>query len=158
MGWDLLNTGTNRRSGLSPVAAETDDLVLRAGRMAYSNPRWMPACGDASITRTPADLAPDSAHLRSVVAAVDHAIDAVAQIAIQDRDCVHKAFTEGRRYIATRLLPADCDIPYRYTPVPSPRAQPLLSGYDATVETCIGAVIALDGLAIAIEAPSAHSR
>ena len=49
--WDLLSTGIHKRAGLSPVAAEMDDLVLRIGRLAYRNPGWTPACGDASLAR-----------------------------------------------------------------------------------------------------------
>jgi hypothetical protein len=154
MEWDLLSTGINRRHGLSRVAIAADDLVLRLGRMAYSNPGWTPACGDASIPQTPADLAPGDTYLRNVLAAVHRAMDAVTQIAIQDRYCVHGAFTEGRLYTPTRLLPADYDIPYRYTPTPASRAQPLLNGYDLAVQTSSTATAALDNLAIAAETPS----
>lgn len=35
---DLLSTGTHKRAGISQVAAEMDDLVLRIGRLAYRNP------------------------------------------------------------------------------------------------------------------------
>ncbi len=152
--WDLLSTGLDRGKGLSQVAAEADDLVLRIGRMAYRNPRWTPACGNASLTRDPADLAPAATDLPMVAAVVHRATDTITQIAIQDRQCVRQAFTEGRLYIATRLLPADYDIPYRYTPVPSSRAQPLLSGYNLAVKTCSAATAALDNLALATEAPS----
>ena len=41
----------HKRAGISPVAAEMDDLVLRIGRLAYRNPGWTPACGDASLAR-----------------------------------------------------------------------------------------------------------
>jgi len=46
-----------RAAGLTPVAAEIGDLALRAGRLAYRNPQWTPACSHASLTRDPADLA-----------------------------------------------------------------------------------------------------
>ena len=51
--WDLLSTGTHKRPGLSPVAAEMDDLLLRIGRLAYRNPGWTPACGDATLSASP---------------------------------------------------------------------------------------------------------
>ncbi len=55
--WDIVTTGAFRGVGVTPVAAEIGDLALRAGRLAYSNPHWTPACADASLTRDPADLA-----------------------------------------------------------------------------------------------------
>ena len=36
--WDLLSTGTSHGSGVSRVANEIGDLVLRIGRLAYANP------------------------------------------------------------------------------------------------------------------------
>jgi hypothetical protein len=86
--WDLLSTGTHKRAGISPVAAEMDDLVLRIGRLAYRNPGWTPACGDASLARQAADLAPDADTIPTVLAAVHHATDTLTHIAVTDRRCV----------------------------------------------------------------------
>jgi hypothetical protein len=152
--WDTLSTGLDRPKGLSLVAAEAGGLVLRIGRIAYCNPAWTPASGDASRFRDPADLAPAVADLRTAVAAVHQATDAITQIAVQDSHCVHGAFAEGRLYIPTRLLPGDYDIPYRYTPAPLSKVQPLLTGYTLAAEACTAATAALDELALAIEAPS----
>lgn len=33
--WDIVTTGASRGSGLTPVAREIDDLVLRTGQLAY---------------------------------------------------------------------------------------------------------------------------
>ena len=63
--WDLLSTGIHKRAGISPVAAEMDDLVLRIGRLAYRNPGWTPACGDASLARQAADLAQKPTPIRA---------------------------------------------------------------------------------------------
>ena len=52
--WGLLSTGTTRGAGVSPVAAEIGDLVLRVGRLAYANPGWTPGCGHHSLARDPA--------------------------------------------------------------------------------------------------------
>jgi hypothetical protein len=51
--WGLLSTGTTHGTGVSRVAAEVGDLVLRVGRLAYANPGWTPACGHASLARDP---------------------------------------------------------------------------------------------------------
>jgi hypothetical protein len=152
--WDLLSTGTHKRAGPSPVAAEMDDLILGIGRLAYRNPGWTPACGDASLARTPADLAPGADGISTVLAAVHHAIDALTHIAVTDQRCVRQAAADHRLYIPTRLLPEDCDIPYRYAPAPRSRVTDLLDGYRLAVKTCTAATTALDGLALAAGAPS----
>lgn len=152
--WDLLSTGAHKRAGLSPVATEMDDLVLRIGRLAYRNPGWTPACRDASLARTPADLASDANAISSVLAAVHHATDTLTYIAVTDQRCVRQAAADHRLYIATRLLPEDYDIPYRYTPAPRSRMTALRDGYRLAVTTSTAATTALDDLALAAQVPS----
>ena len=152
--WDLLSTGTHKRAGISPVAAEMDDLVLRIGRLAYRNPGWTPACGDASLARQAADLAPNADAISTVLAAVHHATDTLTHIAVTDRRCVRQAAADHRLYIPTRLLPEDYDIPRSYTPAPRSRVTALLDGYRLAVKTCTAATTALDDLALAAGAPS----
>lgn len=152
--WDLLSTGTHKRAGISPVAAEMDDLVLRIGRLAYRNPGWTPACGDASLARQAADLAPDAGTLPIVLAAVHHATDTLTHIAVTDRRCVRQAAADHRLYIPTRLLPDDYDIPHPHTPAPRSRVTALLDGYRLAVKTCTAATTARDGLALAARATS----
>ena len=73
-----------------------DDLVLRIGRLAYRNPGWTPACGDASLARQAADLAPDAGAIPTVLAAVHHATDTLTHIAVTDRRCVRQAAADHR--------------------------------------------------------------
>jgi hypothetical protein len=152
--WDLLSTGTRKRAGISPVAAEMDDLVLRIGRLAYRNPGWTPACGNASLARQAADLAPDADAVSTVLAAVHHVTDTLTHIAVTDRRCVRQAAADHRLYIPTRLLPDDYDIPRPYTPAPRSRMTALLNGYRLAVKTCTAATAALDDLALAAGATS----
>jgi hypothetical protein len=152
--WDFLSTGTHKPAGISQVAAEMDDLVLRVGQLAYRNPGWTPAYGDASLARKAAELAPDADALSAVLAAVHHATDTLTHIAVTDQRCVRQAAADHRLYIATRLLPADYDIPHRYTPAPRSRVTALLDGYRFAVKTCTAATTALDGFALAAGAPS----
>ena len=152
--WDLLSTGTHKRAGLSPVAIEMDDLVLRIGRLAYRNPGWTPGCRDASLARAPADLAPDADAISTVLAAVHHATDTLTYIAVTDQRCVRQAAADHRLYVPTRLLPEDYDIPYAYTPAPRSRVTGLLDGYRLAVKTCTAATTALDDLALAAGATS----
>jgi hypothetical protein len=146
--WHLLSTGTNHGRGVSRVANEIGDMVLRIGRLAYANPGWTPASGD-SLPRSPVGLAPAAAHLRVVLTAIHHATGTLACIAATDRWCVRRAAADGRLYIPTRLLPADCDIPHPYAPAPLSRVTPLLDGYRLAVKTCAAATAAFDALAVA---------
>ena len=88
--WDLLSTGTNYGNGVSRVANEIGDLVLRIGRLAYANPGWTPASGD-NLPRSPAAFAPAAADLRVVLTAVHHANGTLACIAGTDRWCVRQS-------------------------------------------------------------------
>jgi cell wall assembly regulator SMI1 len=152
--WDLLSTGASRGKVTSHMATEIGDLVLRIGRIAYRNPAWTPTCGDSSLARQAADLAPAAADLPTVLTAVHHATDTLTHVAATDRRCVRSAAADGRLYIATRLLTADYDIPYPYTPAPPSRMEALLTGYDHVASACATATAALDGLALAAGAPS----
>jgi hypothetical protein len=152
--WDLLTTGAHKRAGLSAVAAEMDDLVLRIGRLAYRNPGWRPDCGDASLARQAADLVPDAGGISTVLAAVHHATDTLTHIAVTDQRCVRQAAADHRLYIPTRLLPEDYDVPHPYSPAPRSRVTALLDGYLLAVKTCTAATAALDALAVAARAPS----
>jgi hypothetical protein len=152
--WDLLSTGAHKRAGLSPVATEIDDLVLRIGRLAYRNPGWTPGCRDASLARAPADLAPDGDAVSTVLTAVHHAIDTLTYIAVTDQHCVRQAAADHRLYVPTRLLPEDYDIPYRYSPAPRSRMTALRDGYRLAVKTCTAATRALDDLSLATGAAS----
>jgi hypothetical protein len=85
---------------------------------------------------------------------VHHATDTLTHIAAADARCVRRAAADHRLYIATRLLPADHDIPYPYAPAPRSRVTAVLDGYRLTVKTCTAATAALDDLALAAGAPS----
>ena len=113
-----------------------------------------PACGHHSLPRDPADLAPGTDGLRSVLTAVHHATDTLTHIAVADARCVRRAAADHRLYIATRLLPENYDIPYPYGPAPRSRVTALLDGYRLAVKTCTDATAALDALALTARAPS----
>jgi hypothetical protein len=153
--WDIVSTGNHHDRAVSPVAAEFDDLVVRTGRLAYRNSRWTPACAAASVTRDPADLAATASDIRTVLAAVHHAADAISRVAASDREAVRAAAADHRLYLPTRLLPENYDIPCRYSPVPPPLADELADAYDTAIDTSLRAAIALDDLATTtIDAPS----
>jgi hypothetical protein len=149
--WDTITTGTHHARDISPIAAELEDLPLRTGRLAYDNPRWTPACTDASPPRDPAALGGD---LTDVLAAVHHAIDAISTIATCDTDTVRAAADGHGLYLPTRLLPDKYDIPCLYAPLPPQLARELLRTYDTATAVSRTAAIAIDDLAVTIDSPS----
>jgi hypothetical protein len=152
--WDTVTTGSYRGAGLTPVAEEIGDLAVQAGRLAYRNPRWTPACSDTSLIRDPADLAQVPGDIITVLAAVHHAADAIGRIAAKDQEAVAAAAADSRLYVPVRLLPDKYDIPHPYTAAPSPHADALLAAYDTAVEASTHVMAALDSLATAVDAPS----
>jgi hypothetical protein len=152
--WDIASTGPYTGAGISPVAAEFGDLALRLGRLAYRNPQWTPDCGEASLVRLPEDLGSSPNDICSVLSAAHHAVDAVARIAIEDREAARAAAADHRLYVPTRLAPEEWDIPYPYSPAPSSLVDELLITYDTAIEANKHAVAALDDVAITMGTPS----
>jgi hypothetical protein len=152
--WDIVTTGAPRGTGLTTVAAEIGDLALEAGRLAYRNPDWTPACSDAAVVRDPADLAQSPGGVIAVLAAVHQAADAVSRVAATDQEAVITAAADNRLYVPVRLLSDKYDIPHPYTLAPPTYTQALLTAYDTTVQTASSVTTALDDLAAAIGAPS----
>ncbi len=152
--WDTVSTGIHQGRDTSPVTAELSDLVLRTGRLAYSNPRWTPACADASPRRDPSDLAPAARDITAVLAAVHQAADAISRTADHDTQAVRQAAADHRLYMPTRLLPDHYDIPQPYTRISPPLAGELLSAYDTVTTASLHAAETLDKLAVVMNAPS----
>jgi hypothetical protein len=69
--WYRITTDT--RGTISPAAAETADLALWTGRLAYADSGWTLALGPSQEARHPQALAPDPSDLPGVVAAVHQA-------------------------------------------------------------------------------------
>jgi hypothetical protein len=150
--WDMMIT----ESRLLPTLAMTDasDLVLRIGRLVWDKPDWTPADSRHAPRRTTAALAPEVSAFAGVVSAAHQAVDAFARLAISDMGAVAAAMRAGRLYTPTRSLPADYDVPRPFASVPTARYQALQGAYHVALDASIHAAHALDGLAIAIGAPS----
>ena len=146
--WDTYTTGPG--TALTPVGAEIGDLVLWTGRLAYTNPAWTPAGPHASPVRTGSAIAGTAAMLTDVVTALHQADDALVHIAGNDRESVRSAAAQGNLSVPTRLLTAECDVPYRYTPALPAMIDALLITYDTAVQDATSAATALDILAFAL--------
>jgi hypothetical protein len=145
--WDTFATGVSKQ--LTPAAAEIGDLVLWVGRLAHRDPAWSPARRHGGLLREPAELGGRHDTTTTVLAALQYAADALADIAECERESVRSAAYSHGLFVPTRLLPEDQDVPYRYAVAPRANIRALLDTYDAAVQASHQAVTALDSLASA---------
>jgi hypothetical protein len=142
--WDTFTTGPGAQ--LTLVAGEISDLVLWAGRLAYQNPAWTPARGQASPRRTAVDFSEKPGGITGALAAVSDISGVLAQIAAHDRESVRAAAAKDALFVPTRLLPGGHDLPYRYVPALPAMTDTLLATYDATIRAATRAAAALSNL------------
>ena len=150
--WDLITTET--RGLTAPGIADLGDLVMRLGRLAFTDPLWTPARARRSPLRDPAGLAPGPAQFTAVVSAVHHAVSAVASIADTDLRAVDVAVRADRLHVPTRTLPEHYDVPRKFASAVPATAATLLVAYEAAAAASALAVADLDALAVTVSAPS----
>jgi hypothetical protein len=125
--WYRITTDT--RGTMSPAAAETGDLALWTGRLAYADPSWTPALGPSHEIRTPQALAPELGDLPIFVAAVHQGSETLTRIAAADNSQISAAAEAGRLLVPTRSLPDRFDIPHSFATAPRDRVRALLDAY-----------------------------
>jgi hypothetical protein len=150
--WRRITTDT--RGTITPAAAETAELALWTGRLAYADPRWTPALGPCHAERTPEALAPEPRDLPLVIAAVHQASETLTQIAAADQSQIHAAAEAGRLLVPTRSLPDRFDIPHPFAPAPRDRVMSLLDAYHEAGTASAQATAAIAALAADLRAPS----
>lgn len=157
--WQLVVTDTK---GLTaPGLADIADLAVRLGRIAFRGSAWMPGQDTGVPLRAPAELAPNADGFTAIVSTVHHAADALACVGAADRHAVGLAIRANRLHVPTRTLPSEYDVPYKFGPALPATAAALRDAYDGACEATVGAVAAMDALAVAVDAPSrglAHAR
>jgi hypothetical protein len=118
--WDVIITETRGLTG--PGVSDLGDLIVRLGRLAFTDPQWTPARVRHSPLRDPAEVAPGPAQFTEVVSAVHHAVSAVMSIAATDLRAVDIAVRVSRLHVPTRTLPDGYDVPRnsptRFRPLP----------------------------------------
>jgi hypothetical protein len=122
---DDINTDTHGQ--VLPAAAETRDLVLWTGRLAYADPDWTPASGPTQTARRPESLAP--AQVPSVIAAAHHVSATLTRLARAEQEQIRTAAQAGRILVTTRSLSDEFDIPRPFARAPRARVELLLSHY-----------------------------
>ena len=150
--WRRITTDT--RGIITPAAAETADLALWTGRLAYADPNWTPALGPSHATRTPQALVPEPGDLPAVVAAVHQASQTLTQIAAADHSQIRGAAEAGRLLVPTRSLPDRFDIPHPFAPAPRDRIAALLDAYHDAGTASAQATAAVATVAADVRAPS----
>ena len=150
--WGDLCTETRGRT--APGITDLSDLLLRIGRLAYTDPGWTPAQARRSAQlRGPADLAPDAEQASFLVSALRHASDALARVAAATLRDVGAAHAAGRFYVPTRTLPARYDVPYPYWHAPPGTVGAVLGAYQEAAHATTEAAAALGAAAISFGVP-----
>jgi hypothetical protein len=146
--WDGLYTET--RGLTAPGITDMGDLVLRVGRLAFTDPDWTPARARKASLRDPAELTPAAV----LVTTLHQAADALAQVATAALRDVRAAEDAERLYTPTRTLPATYDIPYPYWHAPPATADVLLGAYKEAVRASNQAATALGTAAVCLGVPN----
>ena len=150
--WQDITTET--RGLTAPTIPDTRDLIVRLGRLAFTEPRWTPIRARRAPLRDPADLAPDTAQAAVITGAIHHAAGTLAFIASTDLRAVQAAHRAGRLYMPTRKLPDYYDVPHRHWQAAPSKIAALLDAYQAASAASSHAATELDSLAVAMNAPS----
>ena len=147
--WGDLCTETRGRT--APGMADLSDLVLRVGRLGYTDPGWSPSQGRRSAQlRNPADLVPNAGGASILVGALRHASVALARLAAATLHDVDAAHAAGRFYVPTRTLSARYDITYPYWHAPPGPVEAVLSGYKKAGQATTEAAAALGEAALGL--------
>ena len=150
--WQEITTET--RGLTAPAIPDTRDLIVRLGRLAFTEPRWTPVRARRAPSRDPADLAPDPAQAAIVVTAIHHAADTLAFTAGADLRAVDAAYRAGRLYMPTRKLPEYYDVPRLHGQAAPSEIAALQDAYQAACAASSRAVTDLDAVAVTMNTPS----
>ncbi len=134
--------------------ADTRDLALWTGRLAYADPGWTLASGPGQPARPAGNLATGPQETALVVAAVHHASDALRQLADVHHKQAHSAARADRFLVPTRSLPDTYDIPRPYGPAPPDRIGLVLTAYQHASTASSEAVASVAEVAAVTRAPS----
>jgi hypothetical protein len=145
---------TDTRGYLSRAAAESADLALWTGRLAYSDPEWTLDRGPSHPPRSPQSLAREAGDIPRVVAAVHQASQTMTRLAQAEHDQTRAAANAGRLLVSTRSLPESYDIPHPFAPAPPDRIGTLLSAYSDASRASAEATAGVARVAASVLAPS----
>jgi len=102
------------RDQVGPETADTRDLALWTGRLAYADPQWTPASGPRATARPAAELALEPHDVPIVVATVHYAADALTRLAEAHEQQARSA-AQAERFLVPagpRAEPGEATRPY----------------------------------------------
>lgn len=150
--WNQMTTET--RDLTAPAVTETSDLLIRLGRLAFTDPAWAPARSGRASLRAVTDLASGARQAAMVLSAVHEAAGALELMAAADLNAVGVAASAGRIHVPTRTLPDGNDVVYRYGNATPQRTSALTAAYRTAHAATSDLVTELDSIAITMNAPS----
>ena len=150
--WNGITSDTRRT--ISPSAAESADLALWTGRLAYADPTWTLERGPSQAIRPAEGLALLPDDIPGVVTAVHHACQTLTQIAAGDQEQIRAAANAGRLLVPTRSLPDTVDVPRPFARAPRGRVDQVLLAYRDAGTTSTRATAAVADVAAAVGARS----
>lgn len=151
--WKYMTTET--RGLIAPGLADTGDLVIRLGRLAFADPQWTPARSRRALACRPGDIAPDPGQAEMVLTAVHHVADALAIASAAEVRAVEQVVAANRLYVPTRTLPeAEYGWPRPFGLALSKDKHALCDAYAAAAEASAQLVSSLDVVAAVTGSPS----
>lgn len=150
--WNQMTTET--RDLTAPAVTETSDLLIRLGRLTFTDPAWAPARSSNASLRAVTDLAPGARQAATVLSAVHEAAGALELMAAADLNAVGLAASAGRIHVPTRTLPDGNDVVYRHGNATPQRTSALAAAYRTAHAATSDLVTELDTIAITTNAPS----
>lgn len=151
--WRVVATDTT--TPVSALTIEAEDLLLRTCRLVFQDPEWDTARQPELPAHALADPH-DQPRFGQVLGVLHQAADALAQMAIADRDLIDRFAGQQRFYIQNKIL----DDEYarrqwdRYIVAPTGRVALLVDAYRVTTVEAVRAAEVLDELVIRHAAPS----
>jgi hypothetical protein len=149
-----LDRVTTDTRGVSPSAAESADLALWTGRLAYADPEWTLVSGPAREPRLPENLAPGPADVPLALSAIHYACDTLTSLAYVEREQIRAAGAAQRILVPTRSLPDTMDVPRPFAPALLDRIDALVSLYEQSGRAAGEATARVGEVAAPDRAPS----
>ena len=120
---------TDTRGYVSWTAAESSDLALWTGRLAYADSEWTPTSGPSRDVRDPRTLGSAPEDIAQVVAAVHQSCYSLGSLAAAEHQQMRVASGAGRILVPTSSMPDTFDIPCMFVAAPTERVCSLLADY-----------------------------
>ncbi len=138
----------------SALRAETSDLALWTGRLAYADSAWTLADGPKRPARPPASLAAEPGDIALVVAAAHQACDSVAQLAAANDQHIRHGIETGSFYVPTDRLPWHLRTPRPFALALPLYLTPVVTKYEKARQASTRAVASVAENSFATNAPT----